>query len=333
MSIPLARDNDTSPTKSTHKPGLLHVDPGESGREGVLVDLQAVDPTELKRVMNSGLPAFQAFQRVSQLATKPAAAPQQKQATQMTQPAPAQPQPIPVQPQAFNPGVPLGQMQVPVGLPVMPLSPAPRDYQAEIARLQAEQQAEQARLRSSTAAQPELLDTIMRAVGAQFEAFRQDMESRLLPAASSQPASVPAVLAKPALQQVQEHLNAPVSAFDSLGMPFKLGPEPSPPQVRVRFKLPYGGFIDARYHAVIPTEKSMILVYDTRFTYGNQFLPPETSLEDVDPDAEPAQKRETLIKANVDDVPVDYYLANFGTRFELGCLAFCVLLIDEAVEQ
>jgi len=66
-----------------------------------------------------------------------------------------------------------------------------------------------------------------------------------------------------------------IVGFESLNLPFVTGPMPNKPKRQVRFKIPNAGEYMARFHSVIDAKTCVVLVYDTRYEEGQQFIPPE----------------------------------------------------------
>lgn len=50
---------------------------------------------------------------------------------------------------------------------------------------------------------------------------------------------------------------------------------PEPPNIDVFFDMDAGGALTSWYHAVIPSDKGLLLIFDTRSRGASQFVPPE----------------------------------------------------------
>ncbi len=62
--------------------------------------------------------------------------------------------------------------------------------------------------------------------------------------------------------------------FETLNIPFITGPIPLKATRRVVFELPEAGKYSGVYHDVVEAESCIVLVYDSRYEDGNQYLPP-----------------------------------------------------------
>jgi len=99
------------------------------------------------------------------------------------------------------------------------------------------------------------------------------------------------------------------------------GPEPKAPTNKVIFKFPTIGHLSSMYHNVLIQDKVLVLIYDTRFEYGVQYLPP--ALEDqsitLDLISNSAEGTKTLVVGSI------------GLNVRLGCLDVVVLFIESGV--
>jgi hypothetical protein len=100
----------------------------------------------------------------------------------------------------------------------------------------------------------------------------------------------------------RQALAAVGKAFESLDIP-GLSYEPDRPKYRVIFDLGPAGIQSAWYHWVSKNSKGLFLVYDTRFTFGMEYYPPDTG--------------ETVITVSLPDQEMDYrcYSNNFVHTF------------------
>lgn len=94
---------------------------------------------------------------------------------------------------------------------------------------------------------------------------------------------------------------------------------PSRPEIRVYFNLGAGGEHLMRYHHITRSDKWLSMIYDNRFEYGNQFIPPTT--KDGDPPITirfPDSGNETLLAA----VPP-------GCHMQIGCMDIINFVVVE----
>jgi hypothetical protein len=101
--------------------------------------------------------------------------------------------------------------------------------------------------------------------------------------------------------------------ISSLKIPFLTNGVPAKPAFTLYFDFGQFGTISARYHAVIENKDSIVLVYDTRFEYGQQYLPPSLS-------------EAQAINLGVAETGKNYQVFSVGLHWSLGCLDFVVLL-------
>lgn len=64
-----------------------------------------------------------------------------------------------------------------------------------------------------------------------------------------------------------------IAGFETLGIPYVNGPLAQKPKKRVIFEFP-NGKMSASYHDVINEKTVIVLIYDTRYEDGHQFVPP-----------------------------------------------------------
>lgn len=74
-----------------------------------------------------------------------------------------------------------------------------------------------------------------------------------------------------------EEISITGNSFESLGIPCIVGPTAQRPAQAVIFDLGPAGMVQTRQHAVIFNDGLTILVYDTRFEDGFQYMPPDQS--------------------------------------------------------
>jgi hypothetical protein len=133
----------------------------------------------------------------------------------------------------------------------------------------------------------------------QLEAVLAQLVQRLTPAAPSPPARV----------------DEPAASWASLKMPFLTG-KPQKAQRQVYFELPHFGKQLARYHEVIESEHCVVLVYDTRYEDGTEYLPPDWG--------------EQAIVLHVPHLHRTFTVASMGLHYACGALDFVVLIKQQA---
>jgi len=80
------------------------------------------------------------------------------------------------------------------------------------------------------------------------------------------------------VRQVEEHNQEPegvIYGFESLELPFVDGPIARKAKKKVIFEIPGAGNHMAQFHDVIVSKECVVLVYDTRYEEGTQYIPPE----------------------------------------------------------
>lgn len=108
-------------------------------------------------------------------------------------------------------------------------------------------------------------------------------------------------------------------AFVTLQIPFLAGEKPLRPEYETYFEMPRMGTMAARYHAVVPGQSCLALVYDTRFVDGFQYLPPNLG--------------EEFLMVSVPKLKATFRCSSMGLHWSLGCLDVVILLLhaeDEA---
>lgn len=124
----------------------------------------------------------------------------------------------------------------------------------------------------------------------------------------------PAVPLKP--QPAPHAEPAPHAALtSSRGLRFLDSDVGLPPAVDVYFEIPLGGTVAAKYHALIRSGSSLLLVYDTRFTTGFQYVPPVL--------------QEHRLRVTAPQLAVASDCFSLGLQFSLGCFECVLLLVPE----
>jgi len=108
--------------------------------------------------------------------------------------------------------------------------------------------------------------------------------------------------------------------FSALALSFVSGVEAEKPKKTAVFDLGPGGILRKRYHEIIQGADCVVLVYDTRYEDGEQWVPPQTdeAFTVAIPDAKKAGKPGDPIAVR-----------SFGLQFSLGCMDVIVLVNAE----
>lgn len=132
-----------------------------------------------------------------------------------------------------------------------------------------------------------------------------------------------------------------ITGFEALGINWLTGPIGGPPTREVIFETTHGGKHQARYHQVIEEDTVIVLVYDTRYEEGHQYVPPACSGEPT-PDSTiivtlpigPAKRSRAGARSPVKQpgkqIPVNF----LGQAFSFGVFDMIVLVKgdDDAVD-
>jgi len=92
-----------------------------------------------------------------------------------------------------------------------------------------------------------------------------------------------------------------------------LTPKPQRPQYETYFEMQKMGTMAARYHAVVPGQDCLALVYDTRFEDGFQYLPPNLGQEKI-----------TVSVPKLSSTP--FNCSSLGLHWSIGCLDVIILI-------
>lgn len=111
----------------------------------------------------------------------------------------------------------------------------------------------------------------------------------------------------------RDYLQAIADAFAGLGIPFLSSAVPSKPCFTVYFEFDQFGTLSAKYHQVIDANECLVLVYDTRFEYGQQYLPPSLGTDKA-------------IRIGIPETGANYSVASLGLNWTMGCLDFVLLV-------
>lgn len=120
------------------------------------------------------------------------------------------------------------------------------------------------------------------------------------------------------LDEEEDELAVPQTA----GLPWLTDP-PSPPKVQVIFNMgQMGGQHFKRFHAVTHTGLWLSLVYDTRFEFGDQFIPPPTG-DDGEPITIHFPEQNSTVRAVVPD----------GCNMRIGCMDIINFIVKQDPQQ
>lgn len=130
------------------------------------------------------------------------------------------------------------------------------------------------------------------------------------------------------VQRVREY-NAPpqpdgvIIGFETLGLKFVTGPIAHKATKQVVFEIPNAGKHMTRFHDVIDAKDCIVLVYDTRYEDGNQYVPPE-----IDP------SMKIVVHVGSKNNLKSYEVASLGLNYSFGVFDHIVLVKtpDSSVE-
>lgn len=132
----------------------------------------------------------------------------------------------------------------------------------------------------------------------------------------------PRSVMRPSRQTVREYDEATreqppeavITGFETLALPWLNGPLPNKPRRKVFFDIPGAGTHSTMYHDVIITDTGdVVLVYDTRYEEGTQYLPPNLGAETAITLTIPTQakKKSEEITARVCSLGINYAFGVF----------------------
>lgn len=110
--------------------------------------------------------------------------------------------------------------------------------------------------------------------------------------------------------------NALITGFETLKMPYVVGPLPLKAKRQVYFEFEGIGKQSARYHDVIESEHCLVLVYDTRYEEGTQFLPPDLG--------------EKTLTVHVPHMKKSFVVSSMGFTYPHGVFDHIVLVKHDA---
>lgn len=119
-------------------------------------------------------------------------------------------------------------------------------------------------------------------------------------------------------QQQRERPQVDISSIvEAINLPFVSGVDPEKPKKAALFDLGPGGQLRKRYHDIIKGAECVVLVYDTRYEDGEQWVPPTDgpfAITIPDKNGKPGES---------------IAVQSFGLQFGLGCMDIIVLVLAE----
>lgn len=114
-----------------------------------------------------------------------------------------------------------------------------------------------------------------------------------------------------------------ITGFETLQLPFVSGPIANKPTRQVFFEIPNAGKHSARYHDVVESDHAVLLIYDTRYEEGHQYLPPDMS------------GQEHVINLHVPHLKKMFHVASmgFGVPFGVFDLLFMPKMGEEVADN
>jgi hypothetical protein len=125
---------------------------------------------------------------------------------------------------------------------------------------------------------------------------------------------------------VEEQGDRLIIGFETLELPFVNGPVPQKAKKQVFFSIPsaqgtLGGTMHGRYHAICEGKECLALVYDTRYTDGQIYIPPDLGAE---------TEVNVTIPQGKNKPAKEYLCYSMGFHFQLG--VFDVVLLVKTPE-
>lgn len=114
-----------------------------------------------------------------------------------------------------------------------------------------------------------------------------------------------------------------IAGFETLKIPYIVGPSPEKARVKVIFELPGRGKQMATYHGIEATKKCVVLTYDNRWEDGNPYMPPE-------PEEGEEHVEDLPIRLHVPSMKTTFTVYSVGMTFAHGVIDFIVLPLKEA---
>ncbi len=197
----------------------------------------------------------------------------------------------------------------------LPSPPSPSETEQEVDRMLADQAKQAAMLRQQYYTSPaSALPAITAGTGTFFDSGvvlqlmkQTELINSLVARVNQIERPVPQSIAEAAEEK------AAIDPFACLNIPFLTGEKPQKPQYEVYFEMGKLGTMAARYHAVVPGNQCLALIYDTRFEDGVQYLPPNLGEQEF---------QVTVTKPK----PGKFVCLSFGVHWSLGCLDVAILV-------
>lgn len=231
--------------------GPVYVDPYEPDG-GVVFDPRAVTAADLAAAVAAASHPYQVYCRFGRPAGRARATPDGG--------VPARPARDVLSPRAVRPGVTRGTAPGKTVMSDEPTPPVPPAPPAVPSPPPAAAAAPAVPADASTAA---VLRAVVEVQQQLVELLRDGRSGRRTPAP------------EPAEAAAADDDDRLAAAFGTLGLPFVTGPTPHKARRPVVFEIPGAGRHMARYHDVIEGGGCVVLVYDTRYEDGQQYVPPE----------------------------------------------------------
>lgn len=194
---------------------------------------------------------------------------------------------------------------------------APADAAAEVERMIAEQAQKAAELKRQYFAPPvaPMPDPALYQQLNQQTQLINALIERVNVMSSKPPERLPDVKPEPE----QDPAAQAAEAFASLQIPFLSGEKAIRPEYETYFEMAKMGTMAARYHAVVPGQSCLALIYDTRFVDGFQYLPPNLG--------------EERLTVSVPKLKQTYVCSSLGLHWSLGCLDVVILILHKGDES
>lgn len=304
--IPRARGDGASRGVDHNRPGVVTVDPGPGS---VVVDLESIDNESVLEALNH-VNGHVGYGRDTDAETFAVMARLGRPASEVSA-EDTMPEYLQDEPRA---------MAAPLRGPRRATQPRPKQAQ------QPEPAYEAVPPPPETAAEPAFTPamfqtflTIARQMGFQIGPPQLQPQPRDEPEREKEEEDVAVQTTRPARRQGAKGRPELVDAnFDTLQIPFIIGPEAMKPTERVVFNMGDAGTLQKRYHAVVRTDACLVLVYDTRYVDGEQWAPPVRPYDQID-----------VTLTGEDGKPETISVMSGGLQFNLGCLDFVILVVYE----
>lgn len=113
-------------------------------------------------------------------------------------------------------------------------------------------------------------------------------------------------------QAAEDVQDGVITGFETLQLPWLTGPLANKAKRIVYLEIPGAGKHLGRFHDVIDSEACVVLVYDTRYEDGHQYLPPDTG--------------EVKLKLSVPHLKKTFVVSSMGLHYACGAIDHIVLI-------